>query len=116
MRFDLGTAVIVLAVLVFYLRLIILQREKARRLRQPAPAAVGRAGKAGKKPKAPRPDLGRQLSILSPNRRDWAIAGAGAAAVLAGVVLNLQVLPGPLAAYWWLPVAVGIVAFSWAFR
>jgi hypothetical protein len=113
MPIDTGTAVIVGAVLIFYLRLIILQRERAKRVRQPNPSD----GKGNKKSKARRAEAQRQFSILSQNPRDWAIAAAGVLAILAGILLYRQVLPGTaLQAYWWLPLALGIVAFSWAFR
>lgn len=119
MPIDIGTVVIVAAVLIFYLRLIIIQRERAKRLRQPVPpAAKGKSKKkAGKQPSAPAPDARAQFSILSPNRRDWVIAGVGAGAVILGILFNQGILPGAAAQeYWWLPVALGIVAFSWAFR
>jgi hypothetical protein len=112
MSVDTGTAVIIGAVLIFYLRLIIIQRERARRAKQPDTAP----GK-GKKSKKRKVDAQRQLSIVSRNPRDWAIAAAGVVAILAGVLLYRQVLPWSLLqAYWWLPLALGIVAFSWAFR
>ena len=48
---------------------------------------------------------------------DWGVAGAGLLGVAVGVLLNLRLIPWPVGqAYWWLPVALGIVAFSWAFR
>jgi hypothetical protein len=33
-----------------------------------------------------------------------------------GLLMNAGVLLAPLQAYWWLPTALGIVAFSWAFN
>ena len=113
MPVDTGTAVIIGAVLIFYLRLIIIQRERARRVRQPEPAAA----KGKKKGAARKKDAQRQLSILSQNPRDWVIAAVGVIAIGAGVLLNLHILPwAALQAIWWLPVALGIVAFSWTFR
>jgi hypothetical protein len=111
MRIDPGLVVIIFAVLAFYLRLIILQRERAKRAAyQPKPAGR-KKGRPPKKTPAP------QYSIISQNKRDWIIAGSGILLIFIGVLLNLRVIPIPLAQnYWWLPVAIGIIAFSWGFK
>jgi hypothetical protein len=114
MNIDTGLAVVVVAVLIFYLRLIGMQRERARRAAHALaqPPKKSRKGKAEALP-APRPNY----SILSRNRLDRIIAGGGLLAILVGVTLNAGwvALP-PLNAYWWVPTALGIVAFSWAFK
>jgi hypothetical protein len=110
MPIDAGTAIVIGAVLIFYLRLIILQRERAKRARQ-ASSAAGKGKKGGKA------GAQQQFSILSPNLRDRIIGGAGVVAILAGILLNRQMLPWEVFhTYWWLPTALGIIAFSWAFR
>jgi hypothetical protein len=111
MRIDPGLVVIIVAVLVFYLRLIILQRERAKRAAyQPDPAGK-KKGKPPKKMPAP------QYSIVSKDKRDWIVAGSGILLIFIGVLLNLKAIPIPLAQnYWWLPVAIGILAFSWGFK
>jgi hypothetical protein len=110
MRIEPGLVVIIVAVLVFYLRLIILQRERVKRAAyQPKPAGKKKA-KPSKKMPAP------QYSIISKDKRDWIVAGSGIFLIFIGILLNLKVFPIPLAQnYWWLPVAIGIVAFSWGF-
>jgi len=111
MRIDPGLVVIVGAVLAFYLRLIILQRQRAKQAAyQPKPS-----GKKKKQPPQPPPIV--RYSIISDNKRDWIIAGAGILLVFLGIMLNLKVIPIPLAqTYWYIPVALGIVAFSWGFK
>ncbi len=128
MRIDPGLVVIIAAVLAFYLRLIILQRQRAKRAAfQPEPAGKGMGGrrsgkKLAKKPaqssgKRPTPSPVKQFSIISDNKRDWIIAGAGIIFIVLGVLLNLKAIPLQLGQnYWWLPVAIGIVAFSWGFK
>jgi len=114
MRLDTGTAVVIAAVLVFYLRLIILQRQRAKQLRL---AQAQPAGGKKKKRAAQEAQPSRHYSIVSPRTSDRVVAGVGVLAILAGVLLNLGVIPLPgLQALWWLPMAVGIVAFSWLFR
>jgi hypothetical protein len=119
MNIDPGLLVIVGAVLAFYLRMIILQRQRAKQAAyQPKPAGKkqgSRPGKRSGKPAArqPAPDY----SIISKDKRDWIIAGAGILLIFIGILLNLKAIPIPLAQnYWWMLVALGIVAFSWGFK
>lgn len=111
MNIDPGLVVVIVAVLIFYLRLIVLQRQRAH---QPVPKSASRPGKKGKSQvigASPPP------TMISPNRRDRLIGAAGAVVILLGVLLYLSILPFPLAqTYWWVPTALGIVAFSWAFK
>ncbi len=116
MNIDRGMVVIIIAVLAFYLRMIILQRQRAKQAAayQPKPAGKNKNKRPGNPPaRLPAPDY----SIISKDKRDWIIAGAGISLVLIGILLNLKAIPIPLAqTYWWLPVAIGIVAFSWGFK
>jgi hypothetical protein len=112
MQIDIGTIVLLLAALIFYLRLIIIQRQRAKNLRRRPP---------GNPPKKTRAEKSGQAlenySIVSRSPRRWLVAGAGVVAILAGVLLYLDVLPfRAVQAYWWLPVAAGIIAFSWGFE
>jgi hypothetical protein len=93
--------------------LIIMQRERAKRLAH-LPDATGSRKKKGKEPVQ---SFQRRYSIISSNNRDRAIAAGGALAILAGVLLNIRLIPLPVAQpYWWVPTALGILAFSWAFK
>jgi hypothetical protein len=113
MNIDPGLAVVIVAVLIFYLRLIILQRQRVKRISQIHVAAEGT--KKGRKSPAPAP--APRYSILSQNRRDQVIGLIGMLAVVVGVLLNAKLIPWPMAQpYWWLPTAIGIIAFSWAFK
>lgn len=120
---DTGMAVVIVAVLIFYLRLIIIQRERAKRLKRAA--LVEQSNKPGKKksPKnLPKPSP-EGYSILSPNRLDRWIGIGGGILIVLGIVINLGILP-PMgsASYdvihslWWIPTALGIIAFSWMFK
>lgn len=110
MNIDTGLAVVIAAVLIFYLRLIILQRERAKRLARAAATS-------GKKKKSLQSQPPPRYSILSQNNRDLAIGLLGLLLILVGILLNQQLFPLPaVQAYWWVPTAIGIVAFSWMFR
>jgi hypothetical protein len=111
MNIDPGLVIVIVAVLIFYLRLIVLQRQRAKQI-APKPAATGGKKKAKSQPE-PQPV---RYSIVTTNRRDRMIGVAGAIAILVGILLNIGLLPFPLAqTYWWVPTAAGIVAFSWLF-
>ncbi len=113
MNIDTGLAVVIIAVLIFYLRLIGLQRERVKRL--------ATASQSNAKKKKPTESQTKQslpkYTILSPHTRDRAIAGFGVVMIGVGVLLYLSILPIPAAQpFWWIPTAIGIVAFSWAFH
>jgi len=111
MNIDTGLVVVIAAVLIFYLRLIIIQRQRAKRMSR-VPKPSGKKKGAGF---SPEPQV--RYSILSQNKRDWVIAGAGAIAILLGILLNAGLIPVPaMQPYWWVPTAIGIVAFSWGFK
>jgi hypothetical protein len=111
MQIDAGLAIVIVAVLIFYLRLIVLQRERAQQANQ-QPRTPGK-GKGKSAPPAP----ALQFSIASRNRRDWIIASAGILLILIGILMARNIIPYPWAqANWWLPVSVGILAFSWGFK
>lgn len=111
MNIDPGLIIVIVAVLFFYLRLIVLQRARARVLAQHAAANAKKKGRA--QPAA----AAAPVSIVSSRWSDRVIAGAGVLAMLLGILAYSGVLPLPLAqTYWWAPTALGIVAFSWLFK
>jgi hypothetical protein len=111
MKIDPGLAIVVGAVLIFYLRLIILQRERARRVREAAIAATQKKGKKAAPPTPPR------YSIVSEGRIDRTIGVIGIVLILLGLLFySALILPETWQTYWWIPTSLGIVAFSWLFR
>ena len=113
MKLDPGLIIVIIAVLVFYLRLSIIQRERVRRARMQALSARKQKGK--KAANTPMPSIG--FAIVSHDRRDWIIAGIGAALMILGILIYTAIIPFDWArSLWWLPTALGIVAFSWGFK
>ncbi|MEW5868482.1 MAG: hypothetical protein AB1894_04345 [Chloroflexota bacterium] len=111
MKIDTGLAIVIVAVLIFYLRLIILQRERAKRIARASRETRQKKDRSRAEVGAPR------YSILSQKRSDLIIAGAGLLAIVLGVLLNAGLLPlFAVQPYWWMPTSIGIVAFSWAFK
>lgn len=113
MQTDYRVIIVVGAMLFFYLRLIWLQRERNRRLEQSKPA-----GKKQKLTGSARTEQARRrYSIVSDNRRDRLIGGLGAAGIIFGAALASGFLSGAwLQSWWWLPLSIGMIAFSWLFK
>jgi hypothetical protein len=101
MPFDAGTIIAIAAALIFYLRLIILQRHKANQT-QHAPQ------KSGKRGYTPQPGL----KIIS-----WYLLGAGVAFIFLGALLAASPIFGPTASsLWWLILTVGIFLLGLSIR
>jgi len=119
MKIDTGLAIVILAVLVFYLRLIIIQRERAKRAKTITQSADKKGARGNDKKGTvthTKPAI-QNFSILSNSRLDRIIGFTGAGLILIGVGLNLGIIPPPVIQnYWWIPTALGIIAFSWAFK
>jgi hypothetical protein len=112
MNIDTGLGVVIVAVLLFYLRLIVLQRQRAKQARRPIETATGKKRKGKESSPAP-----PNYSIISQKRRDRIVAGVGVVLILLGAIFYLNWLSWPLAhEYWWMPTTIGILAFSWLFR
>ncbi len=111
MRIDIGRAVVIVAVLIFYLRLIVLQRERSKQLKHAA-----ELDKSGKPKKKPAQHL-IYYSIISQKPLDRLISGLGVVLIVAGIFFYVWV-PGidGLQPYWWIPTTIGILAFSWGFK
>jgi hypothetical protein len=113
MNIDTGLAVVILAVLVFYLRLIVIQRQRAKSIAQEKKASLVKNKKGKKQPAVPQPGY----SIISRSNLDRGIAIGGVLLMVLGILLYIKMIPLPsLQPYWWIPTAAGIILFSWAFK
>lgn len=111
MSIDYGLVIVIIAVLIFYLRLIILQRQRAKQLR------LQRQQRASRQGKAEPPESSTGFSVVSARPLDRVIGAAGLILVVFGLLLYSGFFPLPeLRSYWWIPTALGIVGFSWLFR
>jgi hypothetical protein len=112
MKIDTGMGVVILAVLVFYLRLIVLQRERIKQNKRAAEAASTK-----NKGKKSAQLVATRYSIISPKKSDRVIGIIGAVLIILGVLFYAKIIPPELLqSYWWALTAIGIVAFSWLFR
>lgn len=118
LNMETGSIVVIIAVLIFYLRMILLQRQRAQRIRYERQTYAANAAKARKKGKAPPPPpTAPEYSLLSRHPRDRVIGIAGVVLILVGVLLYSALNPWQAAAdYWWIPLSAGIVLFSWLFQ
>lgn len=119
MKIDIGLAVVIAAVLVFYLRLIIIQRQRAKRLKPAASPSGGKSktAQAAQRKSAIQPTKLKDYSVLTSNSLSRFIGAAGFLFIILGALLYAGVIPAlSLQPYWWIPTALGIVAFSWLFQ
>lgn len=119
MNIDTGLAVIIVAVLIFYLRMIVIQRERVKRLRRAAQSAASKEKKKGKSAatNSPPPTEAASFSMVSKKISDRIIGAVGFVLIVVGVLFYTRIIPLPIfQEYWWIPTALGIVLFSWMFK
>jgi uncharacterized membrane protein len=106
MPVDLGTIIAIAAVLLFYLRLIILQRQKVKRFS---------AGQLEKKKKGVRKTA---QSAASPRMEfRWPLVGLGIVITFIGAALiGITGVPAEIAAWWWVAITAGIAIMSVGIR
>lgn len=111
MKLDPGLIVVIAAVLIFYLRLIILQRQRVKVVNQPQSTPGSKKGKKAPPPAPP------DYSIFSRKPIDRIIAGLGLVGIIIGVLMNRSIgFTWPVTTYWWIPVALGILVFSFGLK
>ena len=118
MQFDAGTIVVIVVVLLFYLRLILLQWGKSKRLRDLE--TIQPKSKASKpKSTATSESLRRPTTadVMRFRFKNVYLTILAILLMVAGVVLNVS--PGFMASargLWWIPMALGIALFGFMIR
>jgi len=104
MQLDTGTIIAVAAALIFYLRLIIIQRHRVNQARF-NPQSTHTADKRGSEPLP-------GIKIIS-----WYLLGMGVALILLGALLTALPIFGPTASnFWWLVLTIGILLLGLSIR
>lgn len=112
MKFDVGMIVTIVVVLLFYLRLIVGQRQRTKTARLQYEAV---AQKAKKKKNIADPQV--KWENVGVHVRSWLLFAVGAVLIIFGAVVYGTRFLGPsLSAAWWVPVNVGIIVFAIAVR
>jgi len=115
MKLPIGTIIAVAAALIFYLRLIIIQRQKVKRMKFIQNQAHSQSGKVKKKAQelAQRP-IQQQLGFVIVS---WYMVAASLILVLFGALISYVDWFGPgVRPLWWIPVSVGFILFSFSVR
>lgn len=109
MKFDIGTVIAVAAALIFYLRLIVLQRQKVKRMR----LIQTQAGKGKTKDRAQEPARQQPgFEIAS-----WRLVAAGIVLIVAGALVSYVDWFGAEArSLWWIPITLGILLLGFSVR
>jgi hypothetical protein len=118
MRFDAGTIVVIVAVLIFYLRLMVLQWGKSKRLRDLAtiqPKAKANKAKAGGGAgSARRPTT---ADVMRFRFRNVYLTAFAILLMVAGVVMNFNVaFLLSVRQFWWIPMTLGLILFGYEIR
>ncbi len=114
MTFDTGTIITIVCVLLFYLRLIVIQRHRVQTAKYQyaqveKKLAKGKKG-ANQKPIVNYARLGIQI-------RSWWLVGMALALIVFGAVIVAAQLLGPVySAYYWIPLNIGIIIFALAVK
>ena len=113
MKFDIGTIIAIAAVLLFYLRLILLQRQKGKSVSSNPPASSKKAKKRNVVV-AESTQLPQTTGLVIAN---GFLVGAGVILILLGVAANFFTeLPPTVRGAWWLPVSLGVLLMGLGIR
>ncbi len=112
LNLDTGTIITLVCVLLFYLRLIVIQRQRIKRA-QHQYAQVQKKNSQKKNSSNKKPEV--RYSRLGIHIRSWWMVGGAIALITFGaVVVATHFLGTPLSSFWWLPLNLGIGLFALA--
>jgi sterol desaturase/sphingolipid hydroxylase (fatty acid hydroxylase superfamily) len=114
MTFDTGTIITIVCVLLFYLRLIVIQRHRVQTAKyqyaQVEKKLVKNKKSANQKPVVNYARMGIQI-------RSWWLVGIALALIIFGAVVIAVHLFGPvISTYYWIPLNIGIIIFAFAVK
>ncbi len=107
---DAGTIVAIVAVLIFYMRMIGMQWGKAKRLRQQRAQQLEELQKKKGKKTEPQPTPREALGVQV---RSWPMVISGIVLCVASAVLAAIPATQP---FWWIPITVGMVILTFSFK
>ncbi len=112
MTFDTGTIITIVCVLLFYLRLIVIQRHRVQTqsINRPGEKKLAKSRRRKSKTDCHLCRLGIQI-------RSWWLVGMALALIVFGAVIVAAQLLGPVySAYYWIPLNIGIIIFALAVK
>jgi ABC-type Fe3+ transport system permease subunit len=109
MRYDIGTIIVIVAVLLFYLRLIIIQRQRIKKARYQYSEVSKQLAKK-KSTGETKPTV--QYAKLGVQIRNWLLFSTGLAVMLFGAVVKFKQFTIGTFDFWWIPVLLGIILMA----
>ena len=110
MNLDTGTIITIVFVLLFYLRLIIIQRKRIQKA-QYQYARVEKKNSKKKNNSNKKPEI--KYSRLGIHIRNWWMVGGALVLITFGAVVAATRFLGPTwSGLWWIPVNLGIILFA----
>lgn len=111
MKYDAGTIVTIVFILLFYFRLIIIQRQRIKKAKYQYSAVEKKNSKKKKDTSTKKPEV--KYTRLGIHIRNWWLVGSAIALITFGAVMSATgFLGASLTNLWWIPVNVGIVIFA----
>jgi len=114
MNLDFGTIITIAAVLLFYMRLIVLQRQRIKRAQYQYAQVSSKNSKSktggDKKPELNYSRLGVQI------RSWWMVGGALILITFGALVAGTKFLGPSLSTFWYIPVILGIALFTFGVK
>jgi hypothetical protein len=112
MKYDVGTIITIVCVLLFYLRLIVIQRHRVKTARYQY-AQVEKKNSKKKSGANPKPEV--KYARLGIHIRSWVLIGVALFLITFGALMIASQFLGPsLSKFWWIPVNIGIAIFALA--
>ena len=112
MKINYGTVIAVAAALIFYLRLIILQRQRVKRMR-----IAYQAQSSKRKKKANRQEQQSIVESLGLKIISWYALSAGIVFIILGAVISIAPwLSSSVRELWWVAVTLGILVLGFTVK
>jgi hypothetical protein len=112
MPLDTGTIIVVVAIALFYVRVVLIWRDKAKRakLAVPAPPKPAKRKKKGVQPVKSADPLEKPILEVT----NWYLVGVAVVIMLLGVAMKTSVWT--FSEYWWIPITLGIIVLNLGVR
>ena len=112
MKLDAGTIITIVAVILFYLRIITIQRSRIKRAQYQYAKVNEKNSK--KKNNDKKPEI--NYSRLGIQIKNWWMVGGAILLITFGAVIAATQFLGSYSNLWWIPMVIGIGIFSLAIK
>jgi hypothetical protein len=113
MNIEPGLVVVIVCMAIFYVRVLLLRREKKRKEMEAVTHAMRKGKERGKQAALPPKDPNAPPFAVT----SWPLVVVGIILMLAGVVSrDSTTFPELMVQYWWVLTSLGVLAFTFCFK